>query len=37
MVIDLAEHTEDGFISLKDIAARQGLSKISGADRPALK
>ena len=25
MVIDLAEHTEDGFISLKDIAARQGL------------
>ena len=27
MVIDLAEHTEDGFISLKDIAARQGLSK----------
>ena len=23
----LAEHTEDGFISLKDIAARQGLSK----------
>ena len=27
MVIDLAEHADDGFISLKDIAARQGLSK----------
>ena len=27
MVIDLAEHADDGFISLKDIAACQGLSK----------
>ena len=27
MVIDLAEHADDGFISLKDIAARQGISK----------
>ena len=38
MVIDLAEHADDGFISLKDIAARQGLSKkIFRADRSTLK
>lgn len=36
MVIDLAEHADDGFISLKDIAARQGLSKIFRADRSTL-
>ena len=27
MLIDLAEHSNDGFISLKDIAERQGISK----------
>ena len=27
MVIDLAEHQGEGFVSLKDIAARQGISK----------
>lgn len=27
MLVDLAEHKEDGYISLKDIAARQGISK----------
>ena len=27
MLLDLAEHSEDGFISLKDIAERQGVSK----------
>ena len=27
MLIDLAEHQNDGFIALKDIAARQGISK----------
>ena len=27
MLIDLAEHREDGFIALKDIAARQEISK----------
>lgn len=27
MLIDLAEHSNDGFISLKDIADRQGVSK----------
>lgn len=27
MLIDLAEHSNDGFISLKDIAERQGVSK----------
>ena len=27
MLIDLAEHLESGFISLKDIAERQGISK----------
>ncbi|MCD8390619.1 MAG: Rrf2 family transcriptional regulator [Firmicutes bacterium] len=27
MLIDLAEHRDDGFISLKDIAERQGVSK----------
>lgn len=27
MLIDLAEHREDGYIALKDIAARQGISK----------
>ena len=27
MMIDLAEHQGDGFVSLKDIAARQGISK----------
>ena len=30
MVIDLAEHADDGFISLKDIAARQGLLNKTG-------
>lgn len=27
MLLDLAEHKDDGFISLKDIAARQDISK----------
>ena len=27
MMIDLAEHQGEGFVSLKDIAARQGISK----------
>lgn len=27
MMIDLAEHQSEGFVSLKDIAARQGISK----------
>ena len=27
MLIDLAEHQNNGFIALKDIAARQGISK----------
>ena len=27
MIIDLAEHQNDGYISLKDIANRQGISK----------
>lgn len=27
MLIDLAQHQNDGFIALKDIAARQGISK----------
>ena len=27
MMIDLAEHQADGFISLKDVADRQGISK----------
>lgn len=27
MLIDLAEHQEDGYVSLKDIAARQEISK----------
>ncbi len=27
MLLDLAEHRGDGFIALKDIAARQGISK----------
>ena len=27
MLMDLAEHKEDGFIALKDIAARQNISK----------
>ncbi|MBR1742285.1 MAG: Rrf2 family transcriptional regulator [Lachnospiraceae bacterium] len=27
MMIDLAEHREDGYIPLKDIATRQGISK----------
>ncbi len=27
MLLDMAEHTNDGFISLKDIAERQGISK----------
>lgn len=27
MLIDLAEHNDDGFIALKDIAERQGISK----------
>lgn len=27
MMIDLAEHKNEGFITLKDIAARQGISK----------
>ena len=27
MLLDLAEHEEDGFIALKDIAARQDISK----------
>ncbi len=27
MMIDLAEHQNEGFIALKDIAARQGISK----------
>ncbi|MCM1308237.1 MAG: Rrf2 family transcriptional regulator [Butyrivibrio sp.] len=27
MLIDLAEHREDGYIALKDIAKRQGISK----------
>ncbi len=27
MMLDLAEHEADGFVALKDIAARQGISK----------
>jgi Rrf2 family protein len=27
MLLDLAEHEEDGFIALKDVADRQGISK----------
>lgn len=27
MLLDLAEHREDGYIALKDIAGRQGISK----------
>ena len=27
MMVDLAEHNSDGFIALKDIAGRQGISK----------
>ena len=27
MLLDLAEHANDGFIALKDIAQRQGISK----------
>lgn len=27
MLIDLAEHQQDGFVSLKDVANRQGISK----------
>lgn len=27
MLLDLAEHREDGYIALKDIAERQGISK----------
>ena len=27
MLLDLSEHKQDGFVSLKDIAARQGISK----------
>ena len=27
LVIDLAMHTDDGFVTLKDIAARQNISK----------
>ena len=27
MLIDLAEHKNDGFVALKDIAKRQGISK----------
>jgi Rrf2 family protein len=27
MLLDLAEHKEDGFVSLKDISERQGISK----------
>lgn len=27
MLLDLAEHRDDGFVALKDIAARQGVSK----------
>ena len=27
MLLDLAEHTNDGYIALKDIAQRQGISK----------
>ena len=27
MLIDLAEHKNDGYIALKDVAARQGISK----------
>ena len=27
MLVDLAEHQNDGFIALKDVAARQGISK----------
>ena len=35
MLLDLAEHQSEGYIALKDIAARQGFSKkISGTDHP---
>ena len=27
MMLDLAEHQQDGFVALKDIAARQNISK----------
>lgn len=27
MMMDLAEHQQDGFVALKDIAARQNISK----------
>ena len=42
MLLDLAEHKNDGFISLKDISRRQGLSKkyleqlVSLLNRPDL-
>lgn len=32
MMLDLAEHQQDGFVALKDIAARQTFPKILGAD-----
>ena len=28
MMLDLAEHQKDGYVALKDVAARQGLSLI---------
>ena len=35
MLLDLAEHQSEGYIALKDIAARQDISKkISGTDHP---
>lgn len=38
MMIDLAEHQGEaaGYVALKDIAKRQRISKISGADRADL-
>ena len=27
MMLDLAEHQEEGYVALKDVAARQGISK----------
>ena len=27
MMLDLAEHQKDGYVALKDVAARQGISK----------
>lgn len=37
MMLDLAEHRNNGFITLKDIAQRQNISKILRADHSCIK